>query len=466
MWRFRPWLAAAALAICACVACAAPAAARQKWNTRVFAHVPSPGYPGLSLVAPDRTVYVGTFTNAAGTDTGPSKVFAYRPHGKLKRTYVIKGQTPGAAHGVQVAAIDARGRLYLLDQNPARVLILNPRTGKQRTFATFRDVPPCSAATQPNGDCSDTVLDNTPEPDYAAWGTDGTMYVTDYTQAVIWRVPPRGGHAHVWFTDPQIDGSNFGPAGIVLLADHRTLMFDTSGGGVTTPGDPLTGQLYTLGIQPNGTPGALKQIWESGPKEAPDGFALARSGHVYMALVGPQTNQLVEISRSGQELARFPLDTSGSNGSPVPFDEPSSVQFDGRRMLVTNDAFFSGDASHFVVFDVWAGEQGAPVFVPGLRPRTAGRYTLTVHPKRVHVGTHALHFHATRGGRALSHALVRLAGRRVRTDKHGNATLVVGFDHAGRYRTRLTRGARRHARTLASAIVVVLRTPGGDRDSG
>src|SRR5207248_6355815 len=229
----------------------------------------------------------------------------------------------------------ARGRLLLLDKTSGQIIRLDPRTGSQTLYARVRDLHTCSAA--PSGaPCSPAILDLTPMPDYAAWGPDGTLYVTDYQQAVIWRVPPGGGAAHVWFTDPQIGGSNFGPAGIVLLPDHRTLMFDTSGGGVTTPGNPLTGQLYTLGMQTNGAPGALTQLWESGPKEAPDGFALARSGRVYMALVGPQTNQLVEISRSGQELARFPLDTSGSNGSPVPFDEPSSVQFDGRRMLVTN----------------------------------------------------------------------------------------------------------------------------------
>src|SRR5438105_11718233 len=156
--RTRTALALAGLVLLA-LALAPPALARKKWDTRVFAHVPSPGYPALSLVAPDRTVYVGTFTNAQGSDTGPSKVFAYRPNGKLRRTYTIKGQTAGAAHGVQVAAIDARGILYLLDQNPSRVLTLNPRTGAQATYATFRDVPPCMTSLKTT-DCSDTVMDN------------------------------------------------------------------------------------------------------------------------------------------------------------------------------------------------------------------------------------------------------------------------------------------------------------------
>ena len=33
---------------------------------------------------------------------------------------------------------------------------------------------------------------------YGAWGPDGSLYVTDYGQAVVWRVPPGGGEAGVW----------------------------------------------------------------------------------------------------------------------------------------------------------------------------------------------------------------------------------------------------------------------------
>ncbi len=209
------------------VAGAADAQARARFDIQVLAHVPAPGYPALTLVAPDRTIYVGTFYGASGGDNGPSKVFAYSPGGSLERTYTISGQTPGASHGIQVAARDANGLLYLLDQAPARVLTLDPRTGVQTTYATFADVPTCTAAPTA-ADCSDTVQDNPPEPDYAAWGPDGSMYVTDYQQGLIWRVPPGGGQAHVWFTDPQIDGAVFGPAGIVLMPDRHTLMFDTS----------------------------------------------------------------------------------------------------------------------------------------------------------------------------------------------------------------------------------------------
>lgn len=440
-------IAAAAVAVLLLAPTAANA--RNRFDTRIFARIGPPGYPALSLVAPDRTVYVGTFTDAAGSDSGPSKVFAYAPSGKLKRTYVIQGQTPGAAHGVQVAAIDRNGVLYLLDQNPARVLKLNPRTGKQTTYGTFHDVMPCAPGTAP-ADCSATVMDNPPEPDYAAWGPDGSMYVTDYTQGLVWRVPIGGGAAHVWFTDLRLDGSLFGPAGIVMMRDHRTLMLDTSAGGATSP-DATTGELYKLPVLPNGRPGSLTKLWESGPKEAPDGFALAKSGNVYMALVGPDVNQLVVISPTGTELARFPGDTSGDNGSAIPFDEPSSVQFDGRRMLVTNDAYISGDASHFAVFDVYAGEQGAEVYIPGRK-----RYRLKVKPRRVEAySTHTFRFRARYGRKPLKGVLIKFVGHRVRTGKRGRAKLTVSFNKVARKRARLVIGGR----TVASALVRVSPVP-------
>jgi hypothetical protein len=150
---------------------------------------------------------------------------------------------------------------------------------------------------------------------------------------------------------------------------------------------------------------------------------------------------------------------SGGNGSPVPFDEPSSVQFDGRRMIVTNDAFFSGNASHFVIFDVYAGEPGAPVFVPG-RKATKPSYALSVSPRRATVGAErTFRFHATRSRKALAGGLVSFAGRHVRTDSAGNARIVVSFARAGsRLATLSPPGS---GRTVAKASVKVVPAPGG-----
>ena len=276
----RRQAAAVAIAAIAAITIAAPASADQRaqFDTRVLAQIPPPGFGALSLVAPDGTIYVGSFENPAG-DSVPSRVFRFAPDGALERSYTIVGQDLAAAHGVQVAAIDAAGILYLMDQNPSRVLTLDPRTGHQQVYATFRDVPNCSTA--PAGaECSQTLVDNPPEPDYAAWGPDGSLYVTDYQQALIWRVPPGGGAAQVWFTDPRFDGVQFDAAGIVLEPDHHTLLVDTAASAPTTGADFADGKLYELPIGADGKPGQLRQLWESGLAQAPDGFAVAQSGNI------------------------------------------------------------------------------------------------------------------------------------------------------------------------------------------
>lgn len=353
---------AATLAVAGATASAAPTT-RAKGDARVFAKIPAPGYPALSLVTPDRTVYVSTFTGVAGGTSGPSKVFAYSPKGRLLHTYTVHGQKAGADHAVQVAQQDSRGRLYLLDQQPPRVVVLNPRSGRQHTLATFADVPTCQAAGRADR-CSNTASDNPPEPDYAAWLPDGSLVVTDYAQQLLWRVPRKGGKAHVWMNDLRLDGEQFGPAGIVTMPGNRSLLLTVSAGGVTTSGttdNTTTGKLYRVRIDAAGHPLRLTQLWASGSGEAPDGFAVSRHGHVYVALSGPSGNAVAEVARTATGRWREVWRTSSApvGKSRIPWDTPTSVQFLGRRLLVTNQAYFSGDSSHWAVFDVEAGERGA-----------------------------------------------------------------------------------------------------------
>jgi sugar lactone lactonase YvrE len=347
---------------------AAQAQERPRWDARTLAVVPPPGFPARAYVAPNGRIYEGTYDNPAG-DTVPSRVLEYLADGTLLRSWTIRGQDLSQAHGVQVATSDARGRLVLLDKAPARVILLDPRTGAQSTYATFADLPVCGSPP-----CSPALRDETPMADYGVWGPDGSLYVTDYQQAVIWRVPPGGGAAQVWLADRRLDGDMFGTAGIALAADHRTLVISQGSSAGLMAGNPATGRIYTVAIGADGKPGDLRQLWESGPAEAPDGLAIAASGRIYVALVSPIANQLVAIGPDGKEIDR----------SPATFDAPSSVAFLHDSLIVADQSYVNGDPSHMQILDVAVGEPGIPELIPGAKAKTNAKPKHHRHHKRRH----------------------------------------------------------------------------------
>jgi sugar lactone lactonase YvrE len=150
------------------------------------------------------------------------------------------------------------------------------------------------------------------------------------------------------------------------MTDHHTLLFDQASNGGLGALNPTTGKLYTVPIQGDGSAGPLTRLWESGPADAPDGCALAASGDIYLALVGA-SSQIVELSPSGAEIARFGQQFTGANSSAVPFDSPSGVAFLGTRLIIANQSYVAGSKTNQALLALKTGEAGAPVFVPGAR---------------------------------------------------------------------------------------------------
>lgn len=297
----------------------------------------------------------------------PTPGFPALPH--VMANHIFMNQP----HGVQVAANDSRGRLMVLDKTSGRVIRLNPNNGRQTLYSRVPDLPTCStaAAGQP---CSPATQNLAPMPDYGAWGPDGSLYVTDYQQAVIWRIPPGGGKARIWLASPNLDGGMFGTACILLMPDHRTLLFDqaSNGGLGGATGNPTTGKLYEVPIRADGRPGALKQLWQSGPADAPDGCVLSQAGHIYIALAGA-SNQIVELSSAGRELARFGQQYSGANNSSVPFDTPSGLAWHGTDLIIANQAFLDQSTSNMALLSLQTGEHGVPSYVPARAGLAPGR---------------------------------------------------------------------------------------------
>ena len=370
---------------------AAPAAAqepRPKWDTDLIARIPAPGFPASAYPHPNGRVYVGTYVNPKG-DSLPSRVFEFNVENRaLVRSWTVPGQDLSKEHGIQAATSDAAGRLVLLDRTPSRALILDRRTGDFSTYSTFRDLAPCSG--EPDGNCSPTSQDLPPMANYAAWGPSGELYVTDFQQGVVWRVPPGGGDAQVWLADRRLDGQMFGTTGIALAADGKTLVVaqGSSGGGLGGPTNPTSGKLYTVPINADGSPGDLTQLWESGPTELPDGFGIAQSGRIYIALLN--VNQIAVVGPDGRELERFPAGSDGQNGSEAPFDSPSSAKFLGTRLLVPNQSYVAADPLLQTLLDVETGEAGLPELIPpgagGVDSTVPTISALSVAPSRVRGG--------------------------------------------------------------------------------
>lgn len=353
--------AALGLGVLVATAHAAERETEREWlDIEVFADVPAPGHPEGITVADDGTVYVGTQQHVSEPQTGPSKIFAFDPTGDLVAEYVIEGQDPRHGAGVVGLAQDGDGIVYALDRYPQRVIALDPATGEQTDYATFAQVKdlcvPASAL---------TLVTQCAIPDGLTFGPDGALYVTDVAQALIWRVPPGGGEAEVWFSDPRIE-SVFGANGIEFV-DEDTIMFAQS---LTGPADglpprPDTSRLYTIDIGPDGGAGELELFWESRPADGIDGFAIAESGNVYAALAFAKA--VVVVSPEGREIGRNPATPAENLLLDVPMDDPASVAFLDDRVLVTNHTLFLGNPASWVVHDVYAGEPGRAEFRPQVR---------------------------------------------------------------------------------------------------
>ncbi|RNL78270.1 SMP-30/gluconolactonase/LRE family protein [Nocardioides marmorisolisilvae] len=318
------------------------ASSRLRGDTRVFAAMPAGAKAAYVFVHPNGRVYAASYDDPAGGSR--SRVYEWSAAGKLLRSWAVPGQDLAAEHGVQVANADARGRLVLLETSTASVLTLDPTTGRFTKQATLADL---------------ATVKGKPVPNYATWGPGGALYVTDYGQAVIWRVPAGGGAAKVWFASKELEGVGFGTTGIVYRPGSHDFLIGQQTGG---PGNPAAGKLYRIPVVA-GKPGTLGVFWRSRTADLPDGFGTARSGHVYVANVG-LSNQLVELSSTGTEIRRFGAALSGANGSPVPFDGPSNATFLGTRVLVANQSPIAGNKDHLAILDVELGEPGAAIYRP------------------------------------------------------------------------------------------------------
>lgn len=374
----------AALMVLAVIPAVATSQSQTIGDTSVFTRIGDPGSPEGLYVDGDR-VFVGTHTPVFGNGgQGPSHIFVYdKATGDQIGDMTIDGQATGETHGILGMAMDDQGRLYVLDRNPPRLLRLtltedaDGRTIKaaQETYATFPELPPCPPGPGPGPavQCSPNTIDQAPFPDYVAFTPDGDAYVTDLEQAVIYRVPagglPANHDAEIWFADPRLD-SVFATNGIALGPQGDQLYIAMTGQvqpwiAATTPVLASQGAIYTLPAQdssPTADDLGLFHAYTQ-PAAGPDGIAFGASGRLYVALAG--ASQISVLGSDGAELHRFP-GVAENQRQEVPYDLPASIAFDDadRSILVTNQAFFTGNADHWAVLEAYVDDTGQALAEP------------------------------------------------------------------------------------------------------
>ncbi len=336
------------LALMALTADAALASSQPSFgDSRVLASVPDPGNPE-EIAVRGNLVYVGTTVGADGAAIGdgqPSKIFAFDTRtGALVREFTVEGENVNALHGITGLAFDRDGHLYAASVSHG-IIRLNTTSAEQSLYAQLPDLKPCAIAGPP--ECSPTPEDRAPLGNGITFDRSGALYVADSFQATIFRIPPGGGEAEVWYSDARLHGF-FGANGIKMSPDGRHVY-------VSVTGDLSNeGHLYRLPHVARPTQDDLELVRSFG-SDQPDGIAFGRSGLLYVVM---GSGSLVILNDDG---------TVAHEVASEHFYNPSSVGFDGRgNALITNHAFTDLDPGHQTIVQVVVNDAAHPLARPNL----------------------------------------------------------------------------------------------------
>jgi sugar lactone lactonase YvrE len=296
--------------------------------------------------------YVSTAASFDTANAPPSQITVFDLRSGASRAIAIAGEYLPAPHGMSGEAFDADGKLYVISTQLG-ILKLDPDGDEPQSVYSpqLPQLPPCSSAPAP---CRPTFAGPPPLPNDIAFDENGWLYVTDSFQATIWRIPPGGGPAQIWFQDARLGGA-FGPNGLRFDRNGHRLYF------IVTADFTGAGTIYTLpaGDHPTGADLATFHQYAS---EGPDDLVFGRSGRLYVSLAF--ANAVSVIDQSGNEIARY----AGTGGGGIPVDGPANLAFDDetRSLLFANHAPISNNPAHFALLRMYVDDRAQPLEEPEL----------------------------------------------------------------------------------------------------
>lgn len=346
----KPFMLAAMAMALVSANCHADDTAAAPGTVSTFAKIPAPGQPeGIAVDPRDGSVW-------SGSNKARSKavIWHHAADGTLLHTYEVMGHSDKAIHAINGIALDGQGRVYALDYDGARAIRLDPRTGAQEVYATFADLPLCISGRRP---CEPGLLDRPAWPNWPTFDAQGNLYVSDLNQATIWKAPPGGGQARIWYQGADL-ASIYSLNGMQFDAQGRlNVMYTLS----TRLSQFLRGVVYRIPVNADGSAGERATV---GTACIGDGLTIGRSGRLYLPCSQPFLNRLqVMDPDTGAVLASHPS-AAVQKQLEIPLDAPASAAFRGTHLLVTNHALFSQDPAHFAILKLEVGEEGLPLFYP------------------------------------------------------------------------------------------------------
>ncbi|MGH9002327.1 MAG: SMP-30/gluconolactonase/LRE family protein [Acidimicrobiia bacterium] len=319
----------------------------------MFARVPAPGGAGGFLVDGD-TVWTTTLAfMQPEVDQWP--VWAYdRRTGleQVEKTFNIPRPGP-AMMALRGMARDAQGRVYIVDMNGRVLRATWPSTGEQPVVEVYATIPS-------HGDGTAYLpWAGVSMPVDITFDAAGNAYIADINFPVIWRVPPGGGTAQLWFVDPVLQGAGFGTAAARLAPNGRDLYFSMCLS--SSPHHPLEGVIYRIPVDAP-TPSEMTEVFRV-PESCPAGLAFGASGKLYASLF--LANQVLVLGPDGTEERRFPSKEANAR-QEIPYDQPGLLALDGDGWLLVGNEALTGPPEHSAILKAFVDDTAAPLAEPSL----------------------------------------------------------------------------------------------------
>jgi DNA-binding beta-propeller fold protein YncE len=218
-------------------------------TVRQFAALPDDNaYPSSVAVAPDGTVYTGSF--------GSGTIWSITPDGEVS-------EVPGTRDGIgalMALTVAPDGSLLVVDQEDtdprsAGGKLIRVQDGTVSTFADIGFIAPI-----------DIAID-----------TAGHIYVSDSGGSGVWRIDADGLNGAIWWETPAQPEGSIHPA-------VTGLAYDALNDAIIVT-DPEVNDVYRVSV----SDGATETIYHHGERDNPPGFngvTVTPDGTIYVAVLG------------------------------------------------------------------------------------------------------------------------------------------------------------------------------------